>query len=156
MHCCWAHFRVSSEAPVAPAIPSKFIYLFFVLLMLHRQLDSSSNIIGIPSLALFSQTRIFVLGDDQIKFQPSSELTPTAFCPQIRFRESILLPAVSFSMASWCVSCDPLTTSQNCILPEQPCNFLNGIGMSFCLRGLRAAFHSCFYFAAASASIFTL
>ena len=81
MHCCWAHFRASSEASVALVIPSTFIYLFiyFVLLLL-------------------------------------SELYPT-----------------------W-----------------EVCNFLNRIGMPFCLRGLRAAFHSCFYFAAASASIFTL
>ena len=33
----------------------------------------------------FSARQEFFLRDAQIKFQPSSELTPTAFCPQIRF-----------------------------------------------------------------------
>ena len=30
MHCCWAHFRASSEAPVAPVIPSTFYFYFFM------------------------------------------------------------------------------------------------------------------------------
>ena len=85
----------------------------------------SSNIVGIPSLAILSQTRkqIFERWSNYIPafIRINNHCLLSTNSVHNRFRESILLPAVSVSMA--CASCHPLTTSQNCILPERSCNF---------------------------------
>ena len=127
MHCCWAHFRAPSEAPVAPVIPSTFIFIFLCAViapqMASWQLQHRWD--TCPCTFEFSRTRIFFFFFlEMLKLNSSHQ-------------NQHPLPFVhKFGSYSW-----------------QVCHFLNGIGMSFCLRGLRAAFHSCFYFAAAPASI---
>ena len=54
MYRFWPHFRASSEVAVEPAITSK---CFVCVCCYCPETAGSSNIVGIPSLAIFSRTR---------------------------------------------------------------------------------------------------